>query len=110
MHTNAIPSDSTIKSIWHQLEKPDVFTADVMGRMHGLRPRGLGLVVRIGVTGTGKRPNYRVEDVTEAIASVAYNGDNHEPFPADEQVASSKTWSSASMTYLELADLRKTNR
>ncbi len=106
MHNNSIPSDSTLDTVWLSLSKPKDFASGVMQSMHSMRKLGDRVHVRLGVTGTGKAPNYRVEDRLNELPSVAYNGANHQPFDDDEQLQTVSTWSSKTMAYDEVAALR----
>lgn len=59
--------------------------------------------VRIGITGTGQKPYYRVfsiEDAGEVIWGSFY--DNHDPL--ENAFAMTQNWSTASMTFKELED------
>ena len=110
MHTDSIPADSTIVTIWNRLTHADDFASGVLSSMHALRSRGEDVVVRLGITGAGKQPNYRVEDAKGEHASVAYDGATHRPFPEHEQLETRKTWSSEVMTYLAVAEHRRAVR
>lgn len=106
MHTDAIASDSTLADVTPTLTSPEEFVRRVLGNMHAFRSRGENVVVRLGITGTGRQPNYRLEDELNERGSIAYNGANHLPFPDDEQISSIKTWSTEVMKGQDVARLR----
>lgn len=106
MTADKIDPSSTLADVWWRISGPDAYAADIMGSMHKLRPRGEDVVVRIGVTGTGQRPNYRVEDQRGELASIAYDGATHLPFPDKEQSGATRTWSTQILSYQDVADLR----
>ncbi len=110
MSGKSLAADATLETVWGSLREPDNFIAGVMMSMSRLRSRGEDVVVRIGITGTGYQPNYRVEDDRREEPNVAYNGANHQPFPDDEQLPTHQTWSSRTMGYGQLAQLRKDRR
>jgi hypothetical protein len=64
--------------------------------------RGHGeIVIRMGTTGTGRAPNYRVE-MAAGQPIVAINGANHEPWPEGWAFEGNENWSSTSMTYSDV--------
>ena len=79
---------------------------DVVRQMVGAmnkerRARGQ-IVVRLGVTGTGKAPNYRF-DAPDGTPLVPYNGADHKPWPPGERFDDPRNWSESSWSYDELA-------
>lgn len=107
MHTGSIPRNSTIATVWSSLSARERYVSEVLGKMHLMRKLGEDLVVRIGITGTGKQPNYRIEDRREELASIAYDGATHKPFPDEEQLGATTTWSASEMRYMEVVEHRK---
>lgn len=53
--------------------------------------------MRLGITGTGQGPNYRLEN-TDGQAVVAIDGATHTTWPAHERFDSSENWSTATMS------------
>ncbi len=100
-HTNPIARDATLASIRKKLDKPEDFVIGAMRNMRPLWRDNPDTRLRIGVTGKGKAPNYRLEP-TESTEGVAFNGANHEPFPPDEQINGAANWSTATMSWLDL--------
>jgi hypothetical protein len=60
--------------------------------------------LRLGVTGTGQIPNYRIENA-EGIPILAVDGATHEEWPEHIGFGGSSTWSQATMSRQEVEDL-----
>jgi hypothetical protein len=97
-----IPADSTIETVWPHLTNQKPY---VSGALHKLRQcNGMhgNASVRIGVTGTGQRPYYRItytlSDGDEQIFGSFY--DNHDPL--GNGFVETSNWSSRSMLFDEV--------
>ncbi|MBP1862203.1 hypothetical protein [Rhizobium herbae] len=64
---NQLPSDATLAYVVNNglLNKPDDWIAKVLGIIRGLPDERGPYCLRIGVTGTGHAPNYRIEPIHE---------------------------------------------
>jgi hypothetical protein len=76
-----ISEDATLADLVdrHTLNKPEPFIRQVVEHMHDCRRRHNGAWLRIGVTGEGRAPNYRLEYMDGKFFKVfaAYNGLSH---------------------------------
>ncbi|CCV06480.1 conserved hypothetical protein [Mesorhizobium metallidurans STM 2683] len=110
MLKDRIPTDSTIASIANCLENPDHYVSQVYGKARrATKEHGNSVAVRIGVLGTGAKPNYRTERVGESdsvfLVLASYRGDNHMPlFEVNDDLESSN-WSERTMSVEELGEL-----
>ena len=101
-----LPADSTIKTVLGSLEKPETYVCTVLENIHACR-KAAGtdhVQVRIGIMGTGKLPNHRIDFVDADGAKQCFGAfDGKHPFKdVDIQEA---TWSNASMTYGEVRQM-----
>jgi hypothetical protein len=100
MAEKVIPSDATIDDVMPTLNDPLGYVRGVLGRLHQCKQAHGDALVRIGTTGRGLIPYYRVVygdgEGTEQIYG-AYYGDNHAAF--DTFKAPNNTWSTGAMTY-----------
>jgi hypothetical protein len=98
----AISNDASIADIAPTLKDGAVFAAQVLHRMTQERKSHGPVVARIGITGKGVIPNFRIDTVSgEPIKS--YDGQSYEPF--SEINTYDKNWSTASMTFEEVREL-----
>jgi hypothetical protein len=97
-----IPSNSTLLSVWPHLADPRVYVAGARHKMMTCLQKHGNAHVRIGVTGTGQKPCYRIFHKTEAGTEVVYGSfwDNHEPLENEDAVTNN--WSTASMDFSEV--------
>lgn len=101
----ALPRDATIRDVLASLSNPESFVRQVVGVMHEAAREHGEIVVRLGITGTGKAPNYRVESATSGVPLIALDGANHQRWPDGENFSAANNWSSAAMTKDEVAKL-----
>jgi hypothetical protein len=99
----AIPPDSTIKTIWPHLTHQNPYVSGVLHKMRKCNAEQGRASVKIGVGGTGQKPNYKIfslspEDNHEIVFGSFH--DNHEPLEAG--TAETTSWSAQSMTFDEL--------
>lgn len=75
-----LPPDATLRDLKSMLADPDAFISRACGVIHRLRRHG-DVQMRLGVTGTGRFPNYRIEEAGSGKPIMAIDGANHEAWP-----------------------------
>ena len=95
---------ATLREIRPMLADPEHFVSKAFGVIHKASKTDSSVRLRLGITGTGQYPNYRLEDAT-GKPTVAIDGANHEPWPEGEKFDGSDTWSDATMTRHEVESL-----
>ena len=93
-----IPLDSTVASVFHLLDRPLYYVAVVYSKLIEQHKTHLPAHVRIGVTGEGVMPNYRIEHA--AVLTGPFRGNNHE-LMVHANNAQAQTWSTATMSFDE---------
>lgn len=97
-----ISNDSTLRTVWPHLTHQREYVAGVRHKAERCNKEHGNAFVKIGVTGTGQKPCYRVfyksEDSTEKIYGSYW--DTHQPL--DNEKAINTNWSTAAMTYDEV--------
>lgn len=104
-----LPADATVADVFLILKNPErylVGLADRLAAEEKLHP-GTPIGVRIGITGSGQMPYYRVvrEPGTPGEAVIGTYYDNHTPFEVDT-AADNRAWSSAFSTRADVDRLR----
>lgn len=92
---------ATIESVWSTLTHQRKYVATVRHRMELCHRQNGNCHVRIGVTGTGQKPCYRIffiEAGKEQIVGSYW--DMHDPLEIED--ASTANWSDASMSFEEV--------
>ena len=102
---NSLPKNATLRDLLPTLEKPESFVRQVVGVMHEATKEHGAIVMRLGITGTGRAPNYRIERSEGGAPIMALDGANHKQWPEGENFAAAPNWSSAIMTKDEVANL-----
>lgn len=102
MPADIMSKDATIATVWRHLTPHKKYVANVLAKMRKCRTQQGGASVRIGITGTGQKPYFRIfsEDSEEQpiiFGSFYDNGD-----PLENGFANSQNWSTASSTLEEL--------
>lgn len=97
-----IPRDSTILSVAPTLKRPRDFAANILHLMRKAEQAHGPVVVRIGITGMGIFPNFRIES-TDGKMKTAYDGVTYKPFGEIGTV--DQNWGTRSSTLQEVADL-----
>jgi hypothetical protein len=88
--------DATIADIMSSLAQPEDYLRRVIGTMIKMKKVHGEVIVRIGVTGKGKMPHFRIDDPTgKPIQAFDYLG---EPF-TEYRAVDTKAWSTQTMTY-----------
>lgn len=124
-----IPQNAKIADILDRLNNPEEYVRQVVGNMTPVHRRHGSAVVRIGLTGTGFSPHYRVDPGDSFMALVAktgllegnepgpdadeyyeehfvaYHGRNHEKLCWDSKTLRGEHWSTDQMTYEEVREL-----
>ncbi len=86
------------------LPKAESFVRKVLGVMLQHKRAHGSVMMRLGITGTGQAPNYRIEtEAGEPI--VAIDGANHEPWPEGASFEGSENWSTATMSEQDIKEL-----
>ncbi|KQP00286.1 hypothetical protein [Methylobacterium sp. Leaf91] len=97
-----IASDSTIATVWPHLTNQRNYVAGARHKAQQCRDQHGNAFVKIGVTGSGQKPCYRVfykgADGSEVIFGSYW--DMHDPL--DNERALNSNWSSVAMTYEEI--------
>lgn len=98
----AISKDSTVASVWPHLADQRGYLAGVNHRLRVCLDRHGNAFVRIGITGTGQKPCYRVFHRTDDGNEIIFGSywDNHEPL--ENETALNSNWSSREMSYEQL--------
>lgn len=86
----------------------DAYVRNVLDTMRKLARQNGPVVVRIGITGTGTRPSYRVDRADGSVLA-AFDAQTHEPF-TDVDVSGRENWSTGAMTFQEVEDLLRSIR
>lgn len=89
-----LPQGSTISDVRHTLAQPERYVRVVLSNIVGAEREHGPVVVRIGVTGTGQFPHYRLDkrerrellgsELTAYLPLQAFNGRNHQPLAREE--------------------------
>ena len=104
MSTDTIPADSTIATVWPLLTPQSKYVRGVLADMRRCRDKLGSALVRIGVTGTGQKPYYRIFSISEDGDQQVFGSfyDNREPL--ENGFAETSNWSVSAMTLSELED------
>ena len=119
-----IPTDSKIGDIIHLLDDPVAYVNGILTSFVAYRYDPLSSVIRIGTTGDGVAPNYRiekksrkravtVEGPTKALTveftetpSHIFSGRNHRQMAElDDLERGESTWSEATVSFMDLQEL-----
>jgi hypothetical protein len=108
--SNDLPPDATIPGILDQLIDRVSYVRGVLGNMGPYRLREGSAVVRIGITGEGKAPNYRLEcqpgedGARDTAKDQAFNGSGHKVF-RDDSVLREEHWSKQASSFEDIQGL-----
>ena len=100
-----LPSNATVRDVLNTLGNADRFVSSVYGVMHRATKVHGPVVMRLGITGIGRIPNYRLEQVSSGEPVVALDGATHEPWPDGVDFTGMDNWSSATMSTVQVRDL-----
>ena len=100
-----IDRDSTLATVKNKLSEADHFVRaafNVMRKRQGAV--GEPLLLRLGITGKGAEPNYRLETLGGDMV-VAIDGANHKDWPEGHHFEAPENWSASTMTLEQLEAL-----
>ena len=111
--------DETIRDIADRLSQPESYVRGVFGNMAAYRKEvGAEPIVKIGCTGEGFYPHYRIEpesrpdphaiidfDMDGFLKLATFNGRNHSAMDWTAKDIVGEHWSSGSMTYRDVQNL-----
>lgn len=115
-----LADDATIRDVKHSLLQPERYVRLVLSNIIAAEKEYGPVVVRIGITGTGQLPHYRIDrrskleifdsELVAYVALQAFNGRNHHPLatvPEGEEgdILRDEHWSTAAMTREEVMTL-----
>lgn len=100
-----LPPDSTLLSVRSGLADAEDFVRQVFGVMHDVQRHGGSVTMRLGITGKGRLPNYRLERASDGAVIDAIDGNTHRSWPEGAQFYGEKNWSSIVMTTEEVRSL-----
>jgi hypothetical protein len=95
-----IPADSTIASVFQYLTHKDNYVRWALQKMRECNKAHGNSSIKIGVTGTGQKPYYRITYKANGEKIFGSFYDNHEPL--EIAFADTSNWSRKSMTFDEL--------
>lgn len=100
-----LPSDVTLADILTQLDQPEEFTRRVLQTMVNYGKQHGDLLLRLGITGNGRRPNYRLDSANTSQPLAAIDGNSHKPFAPHEDIRAPRNWSTQPMVLAEVQDV-----
>ncbi len=97
-----IPDNSTIPENWHRFTRPKEYVAGVRHKMMKCCKENGNSSVKIGITGTGQKPCFRITYVDGGGEEKIYGSywDNMEPL--SNETAASENWSTRASTFDEI--------
>lgn len=115
MSERDLAPDVTLSDLRRSLSDGANFVAQVRTVMFRTRrDRGHEVVVRLGRTGTGRAPNYKIEHADTGAFIAAYDGATHRTYEPMATTADGVSWSGrvSRQTEVEelLLDMRKVGR
>ncbi|MDT0507602.1 hypothetical protein [Novosphingobium sp. MMS21-SN21R] len=103
---NTLAPDSTLLDLSGKIDDLEDFVRQVFGVMRlASKEHGAALIMRLGITGAGRAPNYRLEMVETGQAVMAIDGANHRPWPDGSRFDAPANWSSSTMTLEQVQQL-----
>lgn len=99
-----LSKNATLRDVRALLANPEDFVRKAFGVIRTAWKEDNGVTLRLGITGTGQFPNYRIES-SGGIPILALDGANHQPWPDGEQFDGVGTWSSTTMSKNEVEEL-----
>lgn len=103
--SRTLPDAATLRDILWNLVDADAFVSQVFGVAHRATKDHGEVQIRLGVTGTGRLPNYRVEHANTGEPIFAVDGANHQRWPNGESFSGLANWSTAVMTKAQVEAL-----
>ncbi|MER9937122.1 hypothetical protein [Mesorhizobium sp. M0088] len=126
-----LPENATVLDVVRTLDEPRKYVLGVFNNMHDYKRRHGSVYVRIGITGRGMMPNYRLEPTNDSMGFLtdivqggdvarhfeAYHGRNHEQLDWGQRELKGPHWSGSYLSHEallklleELPDLTVTGR
>ena len=116
MARRKLPEAATVKDILSSLQDSEEYVRGVLGNMISFKRTHAEPVVRIGTTGRGIVPHYRIEPAGSTGSPgdrfqefidhmVAFSGRNHRAMAWDALDVRDEHWSTGAMTYDEIIGL-----
>jgi hypothetical protein len=99
-----LPEDATVENILPSLTDQDDYVSGLFGKLRKANQQTGNAVVRIGITGKGRHPAYRIEHPGNDIQPEPFDGQLHRAF-TDVKATYDENWSTQTMTYQEIEDL-----
>lgn len=103
--TLKLPADATLRDLKLSASERESFVRRAFGVIHQAAKDDPNVVLRLGVTGTGQAPNYRLEKGEAGTLIMAINGANHQPWNEGDKFDGSCTWSEATMSKADVEGL-----
>lgn len=104
----SLPRNVTLWDLRTSLQNEDTFVSQALDQLRRARKVHSDVCLRLGITGAGAAPNYRLE--TQGQVLVAIDGANHRPWTGDYDASRPDNWSEATMSYDDVADLLRAIR
>jgi len=101
--TVSLPKDITLWDLRTSLNDEDTFVSQALHQLRLARKTHADACLRLGITGTGALPNYRLEAGGEVL--VAIDGSNHRPWTGGYDATRPDNWSEKTMSYDDVAEL-----
>ncbi len=101
----SLSQDATLRDVLPSLDNPENFVRQALGVMHDATKEHGSVVMRLGITGTGRAPNYRLENAETGDPIMALDGANHRRWPDGEIFLAAPNWSTAVMSKDAVANL-----
>lgn len=96
----SIPNDSTVKTVWPHMTHQQNYIEGVFQNLVDCHEVYKNALVRIGITGTGQKPCYRIAYLTSGVESIFGSfWDNHQPL--EKKDAINDNWSTSIMSFDE---------
>ena len=97
-----IAPDSTIETVWEKLTHQKPYVSGALQKMRQCTKANGNAQIKIGVTGTGQKPYYRIMylDKNEVLTIFGSYYDNHEAL--ENGYVDTNNWSTATMSFAEL--------
>jgi hypothetical protein len=104
MQPYSLKKDAIIADVLPTLVNPEVYVCAVLGNLSRCRKTHGNAYVKIGITGQGKFPSHKVLYTDAAGKEATYGAfDHNRPF-TDVNIQE-RTWSTVSMTFVEVQQL-----
>ncbi len=100
-----LEANVTLRDLVGKLNDPVAFIRGVIGVMHETKKEHGDVVVRLGLTGTGKLPNYRLDSAVTGQPIQAFDGNGHGAWKGEEDFTAPTNWSTEAMTRTEVEDV-----